>query len=108
MTSSPTNRIRIDPGQVQSLAVKVSAVRSDLISSKDVFDFDEALHSSVIERALHDFNNAWSQRRGQLVKLLNGAETMLHAAADQFCQEDAALAAGLGDSGEHMSNNPTY
>jgi uncharacterized protein YukE len=99
MTPSPTGRIRVEPAELDALARKLAAVRSDLANAWDTFETGDDLKSVFIEQALMHFTRTWSKHRSDLIKLLNGAEHVLHAASDRFQQADAQLAAGLNQSG---------
>jgi hypothetical protein len=95
MTTSNAGRIAASPHELRALGTRLSVIRSDLEMEADTLDAGEALQSALIEGALRDFRGAWSQRRGVLVHLLTGAESVLSASAEHFEQADAALAAAF-------------
>lgn len=99
MTTTNAGRIAASPHELRALATRLSVIRSDLQVEDSTLDAGDALQSALIEGALRDFHGAWSQRRGALLHLLTGAETLLSASAEHFEQADAALAAAFDQGG---------
>src|SRR4051794_3552956 len=99
MTSGTSGRIAVDPASLDRLASRVSQVRSELMDSRSEFDDSYGgLQSNVVEHALHEFNGAWSQRRGHLTELLLKAETILRTSASEFRDADSSLAGAFAGS----------
>ena len=89
-------RIVADPAALREQASRIDRVRSDLDSSRYVFtDAYGGLQSRVIEHALDEFSNRWSDKRADLVTQLGEAAMLLRTAADQFESADTQLADAL-------------
>ena len=89
------DKIQLDADGVTDLASRFRRVADELRSSKQDFNDDGSIRSSRIDDALADFNGDWSDKRGEIVKALDGASKFLDNVVQQVTTADKALADAL-------------
>ena len=88
-------KIQLDVDGVTDLGSRFRRVADELRSSKQDFNDDGSIQSKRIDDALGDFNGDWSDKRGDIVKALDGAAKFVDNVVTQLTGADAALSNAL-------------